>query len=293
MLTFNDYCRKTFGKKLYKLSLDAGFTCPTRDGTLDTRGCVFCDGGSGDFCGQGETLGEQIEDAKRRVAKKSANAGFIAYFQRFTGTYAPIERLRALYGEAVEREDVDVLDVATRPDCLGEDVLDLLSELNEKKPVWVELGLQTTKEESVDYIRRGYPNEVFDEAVRALKARGIKVIVHLILCLPGESIEDMQASLDHAIEAGADGVKLQLLHVPEGTDLAEDYKAGRFALPSLEEYLDLLEALLPRIPETVAVHRLTGDGSKARLLAPLWTGDKKRVMNAINRRFPATQKIRN
>ena len=283
MQTLTDYCRKTFGKKLYKLSLDGGFTCPTRDGTKGTGGCVFCDGGSGDFCGRGRTLDEQIADAKKRVEGKSKNAGFIAYFQRFTGTYAPVQYLRALYTEVIRRDDIDVLDIATRPDCLGDEVLDLLEELNRIKPVWVELGLQTTKEESIAYIRRGYGNEVFAKAVDALRARGIYVIVHLILGLPGETVEDMRASLQYAVDAGADGVKLQLLHVLEGTDLAEDYKAGKFQTLSFEDYLDLLKKLLPLIPDGVTVHRLTGDGNKARLIAPLWSGDKKRVINAVNR----------
>ena len=280
--SMNDYCRETFGKKLYKLSLDGGFTCPVRDGTLDTRGCVFCSAaGAGEFTGRGKTLGAQIEDAKKRVAAKHKGGGYIAYFQSFTNTYAPPEKLRALYLPVVSRPDIDVLSVATRPDCLGPETLAVLRELSAVKPVWVELGLQTVKPESVLYIRRGYENETYTAAVRALKAAGIYVITHIILGLPGETGTDMAATLRFALDAGTDGVKLQLLHVLEGTDLAADWRAGKFETLSLEEYIRILGRLLPMLPPGVAVHRLTGDGSKKDLLAPLWSADKKRVLNAI------------
>ena len=286
-LTMNAYCRETFGKKLYKLALDGGFTCPTRDGTLDTRGCVFCSAaGAGEFAGRGATPDEQIEDAKRRVAAKcGAGCGYIAYFQSFTNTYAPAEKLRALYEPVIRREDISVLSIATRPDCLPPETLDLLAELNKTKPVWVELGLQTTKPESVEYIRRGYPNGVFAKAVKALRETGIYVIVHIILGLPGETPEDMENTLRFALECGANGVKFQLLHVLEGTDLAEDWRAGRFETLSLKEYTDILARLVPLLPPDVAVHRLTGDGSKKDLLSPLWSGEKKRVLNAIRTRL--------
>ena len=278
----NDYCREVFGKKLYKLSLDGGFTCPTRDGTLGTRGCVFCSAaGSGEFAARGKTLDEQIEDARRRVAAKHKNGGYIAYFQSFTNTYAPVERLRATFWPVIARDDIDVLSIATRPDCLGPDVLALLRELNAVKPVWVELGLQTTKPESVAYIRRGYENAVYAAAAKALKAAGIYVITHIILGLPGETAQDMQNTLQFALDCGTNGVKLHLLHVLEGTDLAEDWRAGKFQTLSLEEYLELLSQLLPMLPQGVAVHRLTGDGSKKDLLSPLWSGEKKKVLNAI------------
>ncbi len=281
-LTLNDYCRQTFGKKLYKLSLDGGFTCPTRDGTLGTRGCIFCSAaGSGDFAARGRTLDEQIEDAKRRVAAKHKGGGYIAYFQSFTGTYAPVNVLREKFLPVITREDIDVLSIATRPDCLEPEKIQLLRELNDIKPVWVELGLQTTKPESVKYIRRGYENEVFADAVRALRNAGIYVISHIILGLPGETEADMQNTLRFALDCGVNGVKLQLLHVLEGTDLAEDWRKGRFQTLTLEEHLHILSVLLPMLPPDVAVHRLTGDGAKKDLLSPLWSADKKAVLNAI------------
>ena len=281
--SLNDYCRDTFGTKLYKLSLDGGFTCPTRDGAIDTRGCIFCAEGSGDFTGRGKTTDEQIEDAKRRVAKKYRGEGYIAYFQRYTCTYAPAEALRTLYMPVLARPEIRVLDIATRPDCLPEETLALLQEMNAVKPVWVELGLQTTKPESVAYIRRGYENAVFREAAAALKKAGIYVIAHIILGLPGETPEDMENTLRFALDSGVNGVKLQLLHVLEGTDLAEDWRAGKVPELTLEEYLRILSRLLPLLPPGVAVHRLTGDGNKKTLLAPLWSADKKRVINAIRR----------
>ena len=281
----NDYCRETFGKKLYKLSLDGGFTCPVRDGTLDTRGCIFCSAaGGGDFAGRGETLEAQIEDAKRRVAAKCGeDCGYIAYFQSFTNTYAPPERLRALYTPVIRRDDIDVLSIATRPDCLPPETLSLLAELNAEKPVWVELGLQTTRPESVRYIRRGYENGVYLRAVKALQENGIYVITHIILGLPGETPEDMENTLRYALDAGTNGVKLQLLHVLEGTDLAADWHAGKFRTLTMEEYIDILARLIPLLPPDVAVHRLTGDGNKKDLLSPLWSGDKKRVLNEIKK----------
>ena len=284
MYTMNDYCRKTFGKKLYKLSLDGGFTCPTRDGTLGTRGCVFCSAaGSGDFAACGADLAAQIEDAKRRVAAKNKNGGYIAYFQSFTGTYAPAQRLREIFLPVIKRPDIDVLSIATRPDCLEPEKIRLLAALNQIKPVWVELGLQTVKPESVGYIRRGYENDVYAHAVKRLREIGVYVITHIILGLPGETAEDMQNTLRYALRCGTNGVKLQLLHVLQGTDLAEDWKAGKFDTLSMEEYLHILSVLLPMLPPDVAVHRLTGDGRKKDLLSPLWSADKKKVLNAINR----------
>ena len=282
-LTLNDYCRKTFGKKLYKLSLDGGFTCPTRDGTLGTRGCIFCSAaGSGDFAARGKTLDEQIADAKRRVADKHKDGGYIAYFQSFTGTYAPVNALREKFLPVISRSDIDVLSVATRPDCLEDEKIQLLRELNAIKPVWVELGLQTTKPESVRYIRRGYENAVFADAVKALREEGIYVIAHIILGLPGETEADMESTLRFALACGVNGVKLQLLHVLEGTDLTDDWRRGKFRTLTLEEYLHILSVLLPMLPPDVAVHRLTGDGAKKDLLSPLWSADKKTVLNAIN-----------
>ncbi len=286
MITYtslNDYCLQHFGKKLYKLSVDGGFTCPNRDGKCGTRGCIFCAAdGSGAFAEKGTDITAQLERAISRIASKKPQ-GYIAYFQAFTNTYAPVEILRERFLQALQFPDVEVLDIATRPDCLGEDVLDLLEELNKIKPVWVELGLQTSKKESVSYIRRGYENEVYLQAVENLKKRGIYCVTHLILGLPEETEEDMKNSLQFALHAGTDAVKLQLLHVLKNTDLAEDYLAGRFEELSMEEYIRLLTQLLPMIPKEVSVHRITGDGDKKQLIAPMWSADKKRVLNAIRK----------
>ena len=285
MLTVNQYCRNTFGEKLYKLSLNGGFSCPNRDGTLDSRGCIFCSaGGSGDFAQSAAMdVDTQIEEAKARVAAKYHGSRYIAYFQAFTNTYAPVERLRTLYMPVIKRHDIATLSIATRPDCLGDDVLELLGELNRIKPVWVELGLQTTKPESVRYIRRGYETKLYDMAVKKLQSLGIHVITHVILGLPGESREDMLSTVRHVGAVGSDGIKLQLLHVLDDTDLAMDYRAGKFRAMELDEYIDLLKKCIALLPENMVVHRLTGDGPKKSLISPLWTGDKKRVLNAIKR----------
>lgn len=283
MLTMNEYCRKTYGKKLYKLSLDGGFTCPNRDGTLGTGGCIFCSSsGSGDFAEQGEDVFEQIEKAKKRVAHKNGNGGYIAYFQNFTSTYAPVEKLEKLFFKAVQHPDIDVLSVATRPDCLGNEVLELLKRLNKIKPVWVELGLQTSKEESVRYIRREYPNEVYCNAVKNLHNIGIYVITHMIIGLPGESTEDMKRTLEFIISNKSDGVKLQLLHITKDADIYKDYCEGKVKTLEKDEYFAVLEQLLPMLPKDMAVHRLTGDGNKKNLVSPLWSADKKSVLNGIN-----------
>ena len=284
MKTMNDYCREKFGKKLYKLSLDGGFTCPNRDGTKGTGGCIFCSSqGSGDFAESGEDIFLQIENAKKRVAHKNKNGGYIAYFQSFTSTYAPYERLRSLFYSAIEHPDVDVLSVATRPDCLPLETLELLGELNKIKPVWVELGLQSIKKESISYIRRCYDNEVYENAVKELHKRGIYVITHMIIGLPGESREDMKNTLRFIIDNKSDGIKLQLLHILKDTDLYGEYLNGRVIPLEKEEYLDILRELIPLIPEETAVHRLTGDGNKKTLAAPMWSADKKSVLNSINK----------
>lgn len=278
----NDYCREHFGKKLYKLSLDGGFTCPVRDGTKGTRGCIFCSAaGSGDFAEGGDDINGQIERAKKRIESKNKNGGYIAYFQSFTNTYAPASRLEKLFTPVITRDDIDVLSIATRPDCLEDEKIQLLSSLNRIKPVWVELGLQTTKPESVSFIRRGYENEAYDDAVKRLKAEGIYVITHMIIGLPGESLEDMKNTVRHIVDCGSDGIKLQLLHVLTDTDLYEHWKNGEFSLPELEEYLYILSELLKLLPEKTAVHRLTGDGNKKYLAAPMWSADKKNVINRI------------
>ena len=281
----NSYLRETYGEKIYKLAMDGGFTCPTRDGKLDTRGCIFCFGGSGDFAiPVGDNVKEAIEMAKMIVADKGGRK-FIAYFQSFTGTYAPIERLRALYRKTIEHPEIVALSIGTRPDCLSDEVISLLADLNRIKPVWVELGLQTIHESTAEYIRRGYPLAVFDDALRRLHAAGITVIVHMILGLPGETLEMMVETARYIGESGAEGIKFQLLHVLEGTDLAEDYRNGLFQVLSLEEYIQVLEQCLEIIPADMVIHRLTGDGAKRNLIAPLWSADKKHVLNEINRAF--------
>ncbi len=310
--SLNTYLKERFGCKVYRIAINGGFTCPNRDGRIDTRGCIFCSGyGSGDFALDASfSVTEQIERGKKKVAGKMHGKGkYIAYFQAFTNTYAPVKRLRSLFTEAIDHPDIAVLSVATRPDCLPEEVLDLLSELNERKPVWVELGLQTIHEKSAEYIRRGYPLHVYDEAVRKLRERDIEVITHVILGLPGETREDMLETVRYVCKEQKgviehdnsdnisqqenetdkkdgyhiQGIKLSLLHVIEGTDLAKDYKMGKFQCMSMEEYVDLIRDCIAIIPKDVVVHRMTGDGAKKTLVAPLWSADKKRVLNAINR----------
>lgn len=277
------YLKQTFGEKVYKIALDGGMTCPNRDGRLDTRGCIFCSGGgSGDFAApRCDSVTEQISNAVTGIQKaKSTGNKFIAYFQSYTNTYAPVDYLRALFTEAISHPMVVGLSIGTRPDCLPEDVLDLLGELNQIKPVWVELGLQTCHEKTAEFIRRGYPLSVFEKAVSDLKARNLQVIVHTILGLPFESREDILETIDYIGSKPVDGIKLQLLHVLKGTDLA-DY-LGQFHILSMEEYTDLVITCLERLPQDMVVHRITGDGPKNILLAPLWSGNKKASMNQIN-----------
>ena len=283
--TLNDHYREKFGCKVYKLSIDAGFTCPNRDGTLGTKGCIFCsEYGGGEFAqGACASIEEQLDRAKARVRQKNGKDGkYIAYFQSFSNTYAPVERLRQLYTDAMKPEDIVGLAIGTRPDCLGEDVVALLAELNQIKPISVELGLQTIHEATARYIRRGYPLAVYDEAVKRLKAAGIEVVTHLILGLPGETEEMAMQSTCHAVQAGTDGVKFHLLHVLRNTDLEKDYQKGLFRCLELEEYAQILKQCLSVLPDPVVVHRITGDGAKRDLVAPLWSADKKRVLNFLN-----------
>ena len=284
--TLNSWLREQYGGKVYKLALQGVTTCPNRDGTVGRRGCLFCsEQGSGEFAASGP-IEEQLRRAKARVAAKvPEDTRYIAYFQSFTNTYAPVDHLRSLFTAAMAPEEVVALSVATRPDCLGADVLDLLEELNRQKSVWVELGLQTIHPESAAYIRRGYDLPVFDRAVQELKARGITVVVHQIIGLPGESEEMIWQSADHIAHSGADGVKFHLLHVLRNTDLAAEYTAGRMDVLSMEEYFRLLAGCVERMPRAMVIHRLTGDGAKRDLIAPLWSGDKKRVLNAMRRYF--------
>ena len=284
--TLSQHYREKFGCKVYKLSIDGGFSCPNRDGTVGTGGCIFCnETGSGDFAACGGSITQQLEDAKTLVEKKNKGGKYIAYFQSFTNTYAPAAVLRQRYMEAIAPEEILGLAIGTRPDCLGEDVMEVLEEVNAIKPVSVELGLQTIHEASAAYIRRGYVNQVYFDAVRRLKEAGIEVVTHIILGLPGETADMAAETTRAAINAGTDGVKFHLLHVLKNTDLEKDYLAGNFSCLSLEEYSHWLCACMKEVPAHVTVHRITGDGAKRNLVAPLWSADKKRVINYLNKRL--------
>ncbi len=280
------YLKKTFGQKVYKVSLNAGFTCPNRDGTIGTNGCSFCSaGGSGEFAGDPErSITEQIEQGRRLLCGKiGPETPLIAYFQAYTNTYAPVERLRAVFTEAISHPRVVALSIATRPDCLPEEVLLLLEELARVKPVWVELGLQSIHEETAIRIRRGYPLSAYDRAVGELRKRGIPTVTHLILGLPGEDRQKMLESVTYVAASGSWGIKLHLLQILKGTDMEKEYEKGLVPVMEFEEYLDLLAACLKLLPEEMVVHRLTGDGDKKLLVAPIWCADKKRVLNGIRK----------
>ncbi len=285
MKTLNDHLQETFGCKVYKIALNGGFTCPNRDGTLSGRGCIFCSaGGSGEFASDpAKSITQQIEDGKQLVKNKIRNGKYIAYFQAYTGTYAPPDRLRELYMEAIAPDEIVALSIATRPDCLSDEVLSVLTECQKVKPVWVELGLQTIHKRTAEYIRRGYDLPVYDAAVKALRERGMEVITHVILGLPGETVSDMVQTVKYVCNSGATGIKLQLLHILKDTDLEKEYKAGRVRVLSEDEYLEILKACIRVIPDNVVVHRLTGDGDKRLLVAPLWSADKKHVRNRIEK----------
>lgn len=281
----NSHLKKTFGKKVYKIALSTPFSCPNRDGKVGTGGCIFCSAsGSGNFAADPSlSVSDQIIQAKKRVQNKIGNSdcGYIAYFQSFSSTYGDISIQRKLFTEAVSDPEVVALSIATRPDCLPEEVLDLLEELSRKKPVWVELGFQTAKEETARLIRRGYENEVFSQAVKELKTRGLSVIVHLILGLPGEDHSDEIASAEFVCRHPIDGIKFHLLHVLRGTDL----ETMPYEALSFEEYIDRVCDLLRYVPQNIIIHRLTGDGDKKELVAPLWSADKKRVLAAISKKI--------
>lgn len=281
--TLNEYLKEQFGDKVYKLALDIGCTCPNRDGTLDTRGCIFCHNGSSHFAEIGIDLNKQIENAKQRVKSKTKTEKYIAYFQSFTNTYGDINYVEKQFKIAIERDDIVALSIGTRPDCLPPEILEMLENLNKIKPVWIELGLQTSNEKSAEYIRRGYPNIVYKNAVKELKNRGITVITHIIIGLPNETKEDILNTVNFAVECGTDGVKLQLLHILKDTDLYEDYKQGKVEVLSLEKYIDILFSCLEKIPKNVVIHRITGDAPKSLLVEPKWSADKKMVLNTVNK----------
>lgn len=280
--------KKSFGTKVYKIALDGGMTCPNRDGTLGSRGCIFCSaGGSGDFAVKlRPSVSEQIEEAAARIERKmGSSGGYIAYFQSYTNTYAPVEWLRKLFTEAICHPDVRVLSIATRPDCLPEEAVDLLAELNTIKPVWVELGLQTIHEDTAAFIRRGYELSCFEDALLRLRSRGLDVIVHVILGLPGENRTRMLETVNYLAPQDIQGIKLQLLHVLQDTDLAQYYEKDGFPVMTLEEYIDLVIDCIAILPPRIVIHRLTGDGPKKLLLAPLWSGNKRLVLNTLTKRL--------
>ncbi len=283
--------KKMYGRKIYKLALDGGMTCPNRDGTLDRRGCIFCsEGGSGDFAiGNRGNISTQIEEAKKLIALKlpdPENAKYIAYFQAYTNTYAPVEYLKSIFLEAIHHPDIVILSIATRPDCIPPEVLTLLAELNQIKPVWIELGLQTIHEQSADFIRRGYPLRVFEDCVNLLHQNGIPIIVHTILGLPKESKHDMLKTMEYISTLPVQGIKLQLLHILKGTDLGQLYENGTLTqVLSLEDYVDIVISCIERLPGELVIHRITGDGPKSLLLAPTWSSNKKLVLNSIHRQM--------
>lgn len=281
--TLNEHYKEKFGCKVYKLSLDSGFTCPNRDGKISDKGCIFCLNGSSAFSQkQCESIELQLQKAKQKVESKNKGGKYIAYFQSFTNTYAPIKQLKELFLEAIKPEFIVGISIATRPDCLGEDVVYLLGEINKIKPVYVELGLQTTDENCAKAINRGYENEVYFNAVKRLKEKGINVVTHIIIGLPFESPKQAVKTTRQSVLAGTNGVKFHLLHVLKNTELQRRYEAGEFSCLSLEEYAKILKECIAVLPPETVVHRITGDGAKKDLVAPLWSADKKAVLNYLN-----------
>ncbi len=283
--SLNKNLKERFGCKVYKLALDGKMTCPNRDGKIDTRGCIFCLGGSGEFAQSAATVPEQIEAAKRVVSNKIKDGRYIAYFQNYTNTYADIKYLKKIFTQAINHPDIVALSVATRPDCLEDQKIQLLKSLSEIKPVTIELGLQTIHKKTAEYIRRGYPLETYDSAVDRLHSAGIEVVTHIILYLPGETEQMMLDTVRYVAAGKISGIKLQLLHVLEGTDLEKDYMEGKFKLPDMQKYINTLEKCIRILPKEIVIHRLTGDGAKRHLVAPMWSADKKHVLNSINAAF--------
>ena len=280
----NAYLRRKYNKKIYKIALNASHQCPNRDGKIGTGGCIFCNGGSGEFSvSVTGNVDDKIKDAIEKISSKvSEDAGYIAYFQAYTGTYGDLEYLEKIYTEAANNPNIVALSIGTRPDCIDAKVLEMLCRLRKIKPLIIELGLQTSKTESIEYIRRGYANDVYEEAVAQLRKLDIEVVVHIILGLPYETKEDMLNTIRYINKTDIQGVKLQLLHVLEKTDLALEYEKGEFSVLTLEEYGDILCDVIEELRSDIIIHRLTGDGPKKYLLAPKWSGDKKKVLNYIN-----------
>lgn len=279
--TANDYYKQKFGCKVYKLSIDGGFTCPNHDGSISTGGCIFCsESGSGEFAESGNNITKQLENAKKRVENKIKDGKYIAYFQAFTNTYAPIEKLKKLYYEAIKPDYIVGLNIATRPDCLPDNTIELLKELNKIKPVTVELGLQTSDDNVAKYINRGYETEVYEYAVSRLKNGGIEVITHIIIGLPNDNPKN---TTEFAVKCGTDGVKFHLLHILKNTLLQHEYEEGRVKALSIEEYAEILKECVSVLPSETVVYRITGDGAKKDLIAPLWSADKKKTLNFLNK----------
>ncbi|KRQ87194.1 Ribosomal protein S12 methylthiotransferase RimO [Caloramator mitchellensis] len=284
--SLNNFLRQKFGEKVFKISLDAGFSCPNRDGTAGYGGCLFCsERGSGDFAGTKENLIEQFYEVKDMMNKKWKEGKYIAYFQAFTNTYAPVEVLREKYEAVLDIEGVVGIAIATRPDCLPEDVLNLLEEISKKTYLWVELGLQTIHEDTAKLINRGYPLKTYIDAVENLKKRNIDVVTHVILGLPGEDKERMLQTVNFVAHTGTKGIKLHLLHLMKGTRLVRLYEQGKLSFLSMDEYVDLIVDCVERLPEDMVVHRLTGDSPRNLIIEPLWSLKKWEVLNAIDRRF--------
>ena len=278
--TANDYYKEKYGCKVYKLSLDGGFTCPNRDGTVGTGGCIFCSAlGGGEFAEGGSNITEQLERAKSRVEAKIKNGKYIAYFQSFTNTYAPVERLKKLFYEAIKPDYIVGLNIGTRPDCLSDETIELLKDLNKIKPVTVELGLQTSNDNVAEYINRGYKADVYKNAVLRLKNAGIEVITHIIIGLPNDN---PILTTEYAVNCGTDGVKFHLLHILKNTRLAKEYEKGNVKPLEIEEYAEILKKCISVLPSHIIIHRITGDGAKKDLIAPLWSADKKKTLNYLN-----------
>ena len=294
MKKLSDILKQQYGEKIFKICLTSGCTCPNRDGKISLGGCSFCsEGGSGEFASAPGDIDTQIEEAKERIRNKTSASRYIAYFQSFTNTYGDVETLEKLYERVIRRKDIVILSIGTRPDCLGEDVLEMLRRLNEIKPVWIELGLQTMHDETAQRVNRGYPLVVFEDALKRLKSLGIQVIVHVIFSLPGETKEDMLQTIRYlaTLSPGPDGIKLQMLNILRGTELGRQYEENPFPLLSLEEYTDIAAESISILPEEMVIHRMTGDGPGNILIAPDWVRNKKKVLNTISRKLKEKNEV--
>ena len=294
MKKLSDILKQQYGEKIFKICLTSGCTCPNRDGKISLGGCSFCsEGGSGEFASAPGDIDTQIEEAKERIRNKTSASRYIAYFQSFTNTYGDVETLEKLYERVIRRKDIVILSIGTRPDCLGEDVLEMLRRLNEIKPVWIELGLQTMHDETARRVNRGYPLVVFEDALNRLKSLGIQVIVHVIFGLPGETKEDMLQTIHYlaTLSPGPDGIKLQMLNILRGTELGRQYEENPFPLLSLEEYTDIAAESISILPEEMVIHRMTGDGPGNILIAPDWVRNKKKVLNTISRKLKEKNEV--